>query len=67
MEVRSYAQKKRNRARQCSTPGCSHSANCDVVLLGAYFVGVCTKCRKTWEETWDRALHGWPDEDRVAA
>jgi hypothetical protein len=53
--------------RQCSMPGCIHSASFDVVLLGTEHVPLCSRCKAIWVETWEHALHGWPDREPVAA
>jgi hypothetical protein len=48
--------------RQCSTPGCHHSAAFDLVFLGTEYEAVCTSCKNEAEKAWDHALFGWPDE-----
>lgn len=47
--------------RQCTTKGCTHAASCHVVLLGTEYIRLCSRCRRVWEETYDRALFGWPE------
>lgn len=62
MEIRNRSAKKRNRTQKCS--GCGrHAAMCDAVFLGTHFVPLCSTCKRTWGETYDRArLNRWPED-----
>jgi hypothetical protein len=61
-KVRQPGEGLTTRPRHCSMPGCIRSASFDVVLLKSVYVPVCKKHRQIWEEGWDHALGGWPDE-----
>lgn len=45
---------------QCETPGCNRSARYEARFLGdAYKVGLCSHCKRDYEEAYDNALSNW--------
>lgn len=62
-KVRRQAEGTGSYAHQCETAGCTHSARFDACFLKAYHVRLCSQCKRNYEEAYDNALRGWPDEE----